>query len=229
MFAVGLDPGKQMDPAALAVVERVEKLRKPSTLPGAPESYQEPVLIESSYHVRALEQAELGTPYTTLAERVATISKHPRLAGRVHLIVDDTGVGTPVLDMLREYDVKPVGVTITGGTAITDDDAGYNVPKRDLVTTLAAAFQQRRIEISQDLKLASRFKQQLLKFTAKITRNRNMTFEALTEEDHDDLVIAVALAVWYLEKINGHRVVVPAEERFKSEPYPSWDPLRSGL
>lgn len=229
MFGVGLDPGKQRDPAALAIVERVETLRQPNALPGTPDALNELTVVTASYHIRWLEQADLGTPYTALAERVEAAVKNPILTKRVHLVIDDTGVGQPVLDMLIAMDLSPIGITITGGTQVTKDSQGYNVPKRDLVTMLASVFQTGRVKIAKQLPLADRLKEQLLKFSAKITRTKEMSFEALTEDVHDDLVIAIALPIWYLEKINGHQSVVAADRRFNNEPYPSWDPLRSGL
>lgn len=229
MFGVGLDPGKQRDPAALAIVERVETLRQPNALPGTPDALNELTVVTASYHIRWLEQADLGTPYTALAERVEAAVKNPILTKRVHLVIDDTGVGQPVLDMLIAMDLSPIGITITGGTQVTKDNQGYNVPKRDLVTMLASVFQTGRVKIAKQLPLADRLKEQLLKFSAKITRTKEMSFEALTEDVHDDLVIAIALPIWYLEKINGHQSVVAADRRFNNEPYPPWDPLRSGL
>ena len=40
-------------------------------------------------------------------------------------------------------------------------------------------------------------------FTTKITTSANETYEAWRERDHDDMVLAVALAIWLGEKYGG--------------------------
>jgi hypothetical protein len=37
-------------------------------------------------------------------------------------------------------------------------------------------------------------------FQVKVTENRNETFAAWREKDHDDLVLALALIIWYGEQ-----------------------------
>jgi hypothetical protein len=45
------------------------------------------------------------------------------------LAVDATGVGKPVVDLLRERGLAPMAVTITGGDTVTGDARARRVPK----------------------------------------------------------------------------------------------------
>jgi hypothetical protein len=78
-----------------------------------------------------------GTSYTAIVERVSDMMRPAELRGRSVLLVDATGVGAPVVDMLRRapLDSPVMGVTITGGNHAVRRD-GWRVAKRDLVTCL---------------------------------------------------------------------------------------------
>jgi len=93
-----------------------------------------------------------------------------------------------------------VACTITGGSSLTANDFGYGVPKRDLVTSLQVIFQEERIKIAATLQLGPVLTEELLNFRVKINPTTgNDSFEAWRERDHDDLVLAVSLALWWAD------------------------------
>ena len=51
--------------------------------------------------LRFLERLPLGTPYPDVVERVVKVTRAPELRDRCRVAVDGTGVGRPVLDLLR--------------------------------------------------------------------------------------------------------------------------------
>jgi hypothetical protein len=59
----------------------------------------------------------------------------------------------------------------------------------------------RRLRIAPELAEAKVMERELRMFSVKITPALNETFESFRERDHDDLVLAVALAVWGGETI----------------------------
>jgi hypothetical protein len=66
-----------------------------------------------------LERYELHTPYPEIVAGVGTLIQTPPL--RLHctpLIVDGTGVGAPVVDMMRQAGLGPTSVTITSGFTV---------------------------------------------------------------------------------------------------------------
>ncbi len=94
----------------------------------------------------------------------------------------------------------PLAITITGGDSVVNECQARKVPKRDLVSTVAVLLQTGRLRIARDLKDAPVLEHELRSFRAKISLSGNDTYEAWRERDHDDLVLAVALAAWLKEK-----------------------------
>jgi hypothetical protein len=126
-YFTGLDLGQARDFTALAVLER-------RTVPDP----QRPGHAVGHYAVRHLERFQLGTSYTAVCSRLAQLFAKPPLAGSL-LAVDQTGVGRPVIDLLREARIQAqvLPVTITAGhQASAADGGGWLVPKKELVSTL---------------------------------------------------------------------------------------------
>jgi hypothetical protein len=105
-FCIGLDLGQASDYTALAVVE---KLEGSSDRPGG----------RVPLHLRHLERYPLRTPYPEIADRVAALMRSDVLTVRTYndllqveelppeLVIDQTGVGAPVADLLREPQPLP--------------------------------------------------------------------------------------------------------------------------
>jgi hypothetical protein len=74
------------------------------------------------------------------------------------------------------------------------------VPKRDLVAAVQVLLQNGRLKIAPELELAPVLKKELLNFRVKIDpKTAHDSYEHWREGDHDDLVLATALACWYSE------------------------------
>jgi hypothetical protein len=189
IFIAGLDLGQVSDPTALAILER-PRIRSLSDPP--------PV-----YAVRHLQRFPLGTSYPAIASDVQNILTRPPLnQSMVFLAVDKTGVGAAVCDLIRPVFHGLAAVTITGGQEASVGPAGFNVPKRELAGLLQSLLQCRRLLIAQGLPAAELLKHELQNFKVKINvATGNDSFEAWREKDHDDLVLAVALAIWLGEVI----------------------------
>jgi hypothetical protein len=117
----------------------------------------------------------------------------PPLTGTV-LAIDRTGVGRAEVDQFVSAGIaaslRPL--TIAGG----EKSGGGSVAKKDLVGAVQVPFQNRRLQIAEGLPLASVLADELAAFWVKITLAGNETFEAWRERDHDDLVLAVAMALY---------------------------------
>jgi hypothetical protein len=137
--------------------------------------------------VRHLERMELGTPYTKVAERLCEIMMHPALDGNSRLVVDATGVGRPVVDLLRSVGmgVNISAVTITGGDAARGRGEEWHVPRQDLLGHLQVLLEKGELKIARKLKEAEALVREL--------EAMRVTGEG---REHDDLVLAVALACW---------------------------------
>ena len=191
---VGLDLGQSQDPTAIAVLDYV----------GPPNGIrlfaagQEPKPI---YRVRGLERPPLGTPYPKIVDRVVAI------LGKLHkpqLVIDATGVGRPVVDLFHERGIYGHAVTITGGDNFNQDGRELRVPKRDLVGAAQVLLQSGRLRIAEGLALTPILVKELQAFRVKISANARDTYSA-REGEHDDLVLAVALACWSAVRWTGDR------------------------
>jgi hypothetical protein len=121
-----------------------------------------------------------------------------RPAERGTLLIDATGVGASVIDLLR--DRKPAAslypVIITAGESVTEKDNYTSVPKKDLVSSVSLLLQQKALVVPSKLPFAQVVIDELLNFRSTIHVNGNATYGAWRERDHDDLVLALALATW---------------------------------
>ncbi len=192
-FIIGVDLGQARDYTAICILERFEEFTG--------EAARGQWLKQVRYEMPHLERLSLGTSYPDIIERlkelIARLPDHERLK----IVVDRTGPGRPVVDLMRKEKLSVIPVTITAGGSVTGGVyGGYNVPKRELVSNLAIIFQAGRLKISRALPEAAQLVEELQNFKMKITVAGNETYEAWRESDHDDLVLATAMACWYGER-----------------------------
>jgi hypothetical protein len=100
--------------------------------------------------------------------------------------------------MFRAAGLGPIGRTITGGENETRTSEGWRVAKLQLVSRLQAMLHGGQLEIAADLPDLAALKAELQNFRVNFTAIGNMTFAARVGA-HDDLVLAVAIALWYAE------------------------------
>jgi hypothetical protein len=171
---------------------------------GAVRPYFKPV-TENHYAARHLERLPLGTPYPAQVARVKAL--HDRLKAETGtaplLVADATGVGAPVIDMLRAAELEPVAITITGGDTVSRDGRDYRVPKRDLVSVVQVLLDSDRLTIAERLKARAILTAELEAFKRNISLKGHDSYGndagSWRENPHDDMVLAVALACWYGE------------------------------
>jgi hypothetical protein len=98
--------------------------------------------------------------------------------------------------------MNPTAITIHGGSTVSVDPhrRGFRVPKRDLVSAVQVLLQTRRLRIAEGLPEADTLKRELLNFRVKVNpATAHDSYEHWREGDHDDLVLATAMACWYRE------------------------------
>jgi hypothetical protein len=191
-----LDLGQSHDFTAIAVVQRVVMAGKFDPVGfGCEEIIQR--------QLRHLERVPLGTPYTEIVERVARVVRTPAVRDQCYLVVDATGVGRPVVDMLRSARLpcRLMAVLITGGGQSGQANGYYHVPKRDLITGMRLLLEEGKLKIAAALEHGRTLVQEMAGMRVKITAAGNEQYEAWREGTHDDLVLAVALACWGMGKI----------------------------
>jgi hypothetical protein len=197
-YYAGLDLGQSADYTALAIIQKVH-IYDPQTGKHS-----------SELHLKHLERYPLRTPYTYIADQVKNLLASPPfttpvlLNGRVakpitELIVDKTGVGVAVTDLLKERRLNHIAVTITGlgQKANRHGTKEYSVPKQDLVSALEVPFHKGTLKVAKGLQEWPKLREELLNFRRKQNkRTAHISYEHWRESDHDDLVLAAALACW---------------------------------
>ena len=186
-YTLGLDLGKSADPTALAIVES-----DPFT---------------GVLRLVGLHRFPLGTPYTEILQVLEQRLNSAPLAGRVRLAVDATGIGAPFVDQFRQQlpATETYAITITPATRSAVTAATPTSPSRTSSppppssSNTAASASQPRCAKPRTLI------DELLSY--QYTRNEHgyNTYGASAGQ-HDDLVIALSLALWLTTK---HRIPNP--------------------
>src|SRR5262245_56876355 len=144
-YFLGLDLGMAGEFTALAVVER------PEVGPHDP-----PTLRRPAYTLRHLHRFPLGTPYAEVVEELRHLLKTPPLEG-AFMIVDQTGVGRAVVDLVFEgldnhVTCRYWPVLLSAGHEVTTSESGQSyIPKKELISCLQALLQTRRLQIPPSL------------------------------------------------------------------------------
>jgi len=214
---IGVDIGQRVDPTAIAVCERkgdryivrhLERLDIGTAYPAGA------ARIGEVYHEavgRALE-ALLADEARDRGSLPEWSDGPDELESRAHrnvwMLVDATGVGTPVIDLIREHgglaSARMTGCFFTSGDRCTikPHETEGSVGKGYLVSRLQALIQTRRIALPRTAE-ARALADELLNYEIRVTDDANMTAGAFKTGTHDDLATALGLAV--LVDPCGHR------------------------
>lgn len=259
-LVAGLDLGKRQDPSAFALFEVSKTTYKEKsdviddplygriteTIIGNPlrgpgnRTAKDKRDALRKYKLILLHRWDLGTDYRVIADWVCKAYSRPinlgGLAGTT-LAVDETGVGTAVVEMIiaemgigmlcsrcnglgiervnSEWEpcrgcsgggsskgranIRPV--SITGGKNWTENGrAGWNVPKKELVSVIQSLMGTERLKIDERVSYCQMLIKEFENFKVKIRETGSESFEAWRESDHDDMVLACAIALWVREK-----------------------------
>ena len=205
-YIVGIDLGQLSDRAALSVIER-----KVSADRAAPLTYQckwlqvwnpgtqHPKIVDDAVHV--IKTLLAGTPAPVLYRSTNIQSARPREAG-VSVALDTTVVGASI-GIMFESQFKALGVrttrfTITAGTQVAREAQPWRVPKRDLGSVMRVLLEGRRISFAPGLQHGAELIRELSNFKIDKATGDDNQIDWRTRE-HDDLVLATALACWLSE------------------------------
>jgi hypothetical protein len=182
-FFVGLDLGQTQDYSAISVLE----VRTAPT--GEFDHFNYAPVTATRYLLRYVRRIPLKTPYPDVIAKVRDLLRSPVFTERATLVVDATGVGKPVYDLLREggdLNARIVAVSITAAERVSLVSSIWHVPRRDLLATLQLFLHRRNLLISAQSPDAMNLSRELAEFTLSPAQTRR----------HDDLIFATALALW---------------------------------
>lgn len=220
MLYLGLDLGQASDYSALCVVE--EPIYVPpqggwiSAADILPEWHDQYAALGYKWlqqapgkpplWLRTLYRYPLRTPYPDV---VADVIRRlgPRRRSDAVLVVDGTGVGAAVCDLFRfsalPCEIRPV--VIHGGIHVVHD-RGIHVPKRDLIGVVQVLLHTKRLVVSKHSTETETWAKEMQNYRIKLSeKTGHDSYDARGDSQHDDLVLAVALAAWLREYRNRGR------------------------
>jgi hypothetical protein len=210
-YIIAVDIGKKRDFFATMVIRDV-----PRILEGV-KSLDAPDRIVHHYQIVHASQAK-GLRFEQMTDAVLTLAGHKELTNNSDLLIDGTGVGEALVDLLRQKGALPIPIVFTGGDqarevyaemgAVFGNTPGrlqamrtikeIRVPKADLVSAGVLLAQQGRIGIAKGLPLKAEIERQFIGFRGKVNeKTGRIKYEAETEELHDDLIVCYLMAAWW--------------------------------
>jgi len=203
-FIFCLDLGQANDWTALLILERkqmvtTEWISEDPLVIQARDLREKQTYEDAIYHLRYIERMR-NIPYPVVVERTKKVIEHPEIEGRYMLVMDQSGVGRPVYDLFKKAGLQAVGVTITGGN--TDRPVSrteVNVAKTNLVAITQVISQTGRLQYAAGLADLDLLRSEIANFRVQVTKNANEIYGA-REGQHDDLILALAMGLWFGEK-----------------------------
>jgi hypothetical protein len=180
-IVLGLDLGRQRDFAALVAL-RCEGARARLT---------------------GVKRWPLRTSYPRVLEDLrAVVEASPE---RPALAVDATGVGVGFVDFLRREQLAAlvVPVSITSGQRERQVDGVFRVPKQNIMRAVSSHLRERLLTVAPDLPGAADLARELRNVEVRHTQAGNEVSGAFRHNTHDDLVLALAVAVWLVRRRGG--------------------------
>jgi hypothetical protein len=208
---MGLDLGKQESYAALSLLAPEKRYARRRYLWEQEEEYEaehrkqrpEIELAPSDeraprpvFKARQVERIPLGSRFHEVAGYIAAMLASPKLKdSEVELVIDASGVGSAVAEILEEAGVRYFEwVSITSGRSEGSSGRFTTVPKNDLISTVEVAFQRREIPIPRHLSYAPELVEELEGFRQEETAAGNLVYRKKSGA-YDDLIISLSLAL----------------------------------
>lgn len=233
-YTMTVDIAKKADYTGIQIYKK-----KPKIIYGKKLLGQRDMLI--NYFDLVRQEKLQGMNYNAIAERVLLLSTVPNLLGKCDIIVDGTGVGEAVVDIMRELNLKPYSIVFTGGDTVREvyDTVNnvfggrnnirgamktlkqINVPKKDMVDAANLVLQQGLLRFAPNVKYREDFLLQLTKFKGKINEKGNIRYEAESENIHDDLVACFLMFAWWqhYQEPREKEEIIDEDEEFTSDSF----------
>ena len=206
-YVVGVDLGQSSDPTAICVAEWQRGVMDLGSDYERHISQTGHLQTPAEFaDVRHLARLPLGLSYPAVVQHVANLLARPPLCGddnnrAAELVIDETGVGRAVGDIFVDAGMRPKRVTITAGNDPTGGHGidRYHVPKTVLISNVDAMLHTGTLRFAAALSETDAMKDELQNFRRKLSEAGRATYAARAGR-HDDLVLAVAIAAWWISR-----------------------------
>ena len=211
-YIVSVDLAKKRDYTVIQIYR--DKPEPIPILPGAERRAKVINFLELAYQQK-IQAMTYSDQIRVIKELVGSV----QITNNYNLIVDGTGVGEPVVDMMREQGLAPLPIIFTAGGAINEIAQPFGqlfgssspgkiahlktikeirVPKETLVHAGMLVMQQKRLRTAANLAHKDEFAMQLQRFVGKVNeKTRKVSYGNESDDIHDDFVVAFLMAAWY--------------------------------
>jgi len=218
-LVMGVDVGKEVDPTAICVIEKCNGVIDHGSDYERHTNQTEALGLQKKaerWRVVHMERIPLKTKYGEVIRHIAGLLATPQLqadpdenrsAGE--LVIDAGGAGG-VAEMFIDNGLKPISVIIRGGLDTNWKGRNrFTVAKEELIGLLDARLNHDRFPLtfSTQLSEAEAFKAEIADFRRNVSGAGRMQYEA-RQGRHDDMILSVALAVWFLSRPRNQPTVI---------------------
>lgn len=211
-WMIGTDLGKKVDSSVIGVGRKMQRFTKDGR-------------CISYWALMSLEMVERMS-YTEQGDLIRKLDNHRELHLNNDLIIDGTGVGEAVCDILRDRGMDPIKIVFSSGDHVNDIvensrsgfkwRQGFSVPKEDLVKAMKLSLEQRRFVIAKGIQFEDDIRKQFSHFVGIMSKNKNMIYNNDSNDVHDDIVCTIMMMNWYYMKGEG----AFKDFRYKPNPQP---------
>lgn len=204
-YIVAVDLGQSSDPTAISILEHeIGVLDSNSAYERHCGIGDKPQVKADRINVKHLERLKLGLSYPVMIDYIIDLLGRAPLCGDgnkirpAELVVDDSGVGRPVSDLMLDRGLRPIRVTITSGLEVKAVGLDrWHVSKTQLISTVDAMLNDGRLRFAAALSEAPAMKDELRDFQRKLSAAGQSSYSARSGQ-HDDLVLSVAIGCWFI-------------------------------
>jgi hypothetical protein len=225
--AVAADPGKRQDPTGLCVAQIARG--RAAAGPDDPKRYvsgriPEPEVV---FVVREIGRLPLGTRHTVGAYKIAEVLHNLRVldpTGSIRFLLDVTGVGEGVADLIEGYVPSTVKMTrclFTSAERLDKQGREWRVGKPWMVSRLTSLLETGRVRLP-DTPQSQALAEELRDFEFRVTPPANLVAEARVGA-HDDLVTALGLTTLQDHTPRPAYARISPGLRPEDQPVDSWD------
>ena len=185
LITMGVDIGQKREPTAICVTE-IDERRIGRRL-------------VNHWVVRHLERLPIGTSYPAVAQRLSEVSGgiRQKATRRPYLYVDATGIGQPLIDLLRDETTRLGQITpvyFSHGDQRSHEGGEIRLGKAYLVSRLQMLLQTVRLHLPRTVE-SERLAKELLDYEIQVDEKANERYGAFRVGSRDDQVTALGLAV----------------------------------
>ncbi len=192
LYILSLDPAQLRDWSALCAVKMYISAKKLAPFQGRFE-----------YDLVAMNRKQ-NLPYDEIVDWSWNTYRLPAFNEGVAqppvFVLDATGVGVAVRDMMRVKGIPVKPITITLGETITRQGPSIHLGKARLIGKFLGAFDSGKVHVNPSMAIWPQLEHEMLACRAEMSVQGRAKFSA-PENEHDDMLFSLALAVWYGEEI----------------------------